>query len=183
MPNELRLRQNFAAGDLSAALTSTSTSLFSPQFAALLVIGTTTHLMLVLDPGGINGTPEIVQVTAHAASATTVTVLRGQEGSTARVHLANTRWAHTPLTSDLPSVYQQPLALTTNNVPVNSIQYNGGNLNRYMSSGLYNGSGMVNTPGGHSQWMWVQVLAHANGAHWQRQIAYCQTVLPSPVML
>ncbi|RMF59091.1 MAG: hypothetical protein D6746_08795 [Bacteroidetes bacterium] len=49
-------------------------------------------MKLVLDPDGVNGDPEIVTVTAHSASGTTVTVTRGAEGTTARQHGSGTKW-------------------------------------------------------------------------------------------
>lgn len=62
--------------------------------ASLVAIGSTQHLTITLDPGATAGAPEIIYVTAHTASATTATILRGQEGTTARSHAQNTPWVH-----------------------------------------------------------------------------------------
>jgi hypothetical protein len=72
--------------------------LTSPGFANLPVVTAPDTLRLTIDPDGINGLPEIVLVTAHTASATTVTVTRGQEtsfgGAAAHAHPIGTVWRH-----------------------------------------------------------------------------------------
>jgi hypothetical protein len=60
-------------------------------------------MYLVLDPEGVSGAPEVVTVTAHTASSTTVTVTRGSQSSTARQHAAGTTWRHTTTQADLSS--------------------------------------------------------------------------------
>jgi hypothetical protein len=84
----------------NSPLGSGGTSITSAEFAALPAVpapgypGTT--LWLTLDPtdeGGGATEPEIVKVTAHTASSTTVTVERAQQGTTARTHVAGTVWA------------------------------------------------------------------------------------------
>lgn len=95
MPNELRVRANGIGGKVEDnPLTAAATTLTSAGLAAVPVIGTTQHLALVLDPDGIDGAPEIVWITAHTAAATTATILRAQEGTTARQHLRDTDWIH-----------------------------------------------------------------------------------------
>lgn len=100
-----RLYRDFLRGTLTVATTATSTTLTSAEFATLPTITAATDIMvLVLDPMGLAGAPEIVYVTAHAAAATTVTVTRAQETTTGRIHAIGAMWAHSPLSSDLTSV-------------------------------------------------------------------------------
>src|SRR6202008_3829061 len=66
----------------------------------LPVVNTTNHLILILDPLEVNGAAEIVQVTAHSAAATSITVVRGFENSVARTHILGTTWFHGPVASD-----------------------------------------------------------------------------------
>lgn len=60
--------------------------------------------VVILDPLGLTGSPEIAYITAHTASATTATVTRGQETSTggaaAREHLTGITWRHGPTPAD-----------------------------------------------------------------------------------
>ena len=101
MANELRVRQNFLGGIIEDnPLTSGATTLTSAALAAMVAIGSTQHLAITLDPDGLYGEPEIVWVTAHTAAATTATILRGQEGTTARAHYRDVRWSHGPTTRD-----------------------------------------------------------------------------------
>lgn len=95
MANELRVRANGIGGKCEDnPLTAAATTLTSAGLAAVPVIGTTQHLAVVLDPDGIDGAPEIAWITAHTAAATTATILRAQEGTTARQHLRDTDWIH-----------------------------------------------------------------------------------------
>jgi hypothetical protein len=101
MANEIRVRQNFLGGKVDDnPLTSGATTLTSSALAAMVAIGSTQHLPIVLDPDGIFGAPEIAYVTAHSASATTATILRAQEGTTARAHQQDVDWVHAPTTTD-----------------------------------------------------------------------------------
>jgi hypothetical protein len=54
-----------------------------------------------LDPEGVNGAPEIVKVTAHTAAATSVTVTRAQQGTTARAHPVSSVWVHALTETDI----------------------------------------------------------------------------------
>jgi hypothetical protein len=101
MANEIRLRSNFQSGTITDnPLLVGSTTINSAGFASLPVVDTTNHLILVLDPTGIGGAPEIVRVTAHTAAATVVTGVRGAGGTAARQHSTNTAWFHAPVDSD-----------------------------------------------------------------------------------
>jgi hypothetical protein len=82
-------------------LSSGATTINSSAFAALPTVTAPDILWLTLDPDAANGAPEIVRVTAHTASATSVTVSRGQQGTTQRSHPQNTKWAHAVTKTDL----------------------------------------------------------------------------------
>lgn len=101
MANELEIRQDGIGGLVEdAPLTSGATTLTSAALAALVAVGATQFAWVILDPDGIGGAPEHVKVTAHTAGATTATIARGQNGTTARQHDANTRWLHGPIAAD-----------------------------------------------------------------------------------
>lgn len=103
MANELRVRANFLGGLIEDnPLTLAATTLTSAALAAAPVIGSTQHMPIVLDPDGRYGEPEIAYITAHTASATTATILRGQEGTTARAHQRDINWSHGPTSLDVP---------------------------------------------------------------------------------
>lgn len=89
-----RLRQNFQSGDLSAGLTIGGTTLTSAQLAGFQAVVAPDIAVIVLDPHGVDGAPEIVHVTAHTALALTATILRAQEGTVARAHNVATDWEH-----------------------------------------------------------------------------------------
>lgn len=95
MANELRVRSAFLGGLIEDnPLTSGATTLTSAGLAWAPVIGSTQHMAIVLDPDGFSGSPEIVYITAHSAGATTATVARAQEGTTARAHDRDIAWVH-----------------------------------------------------------------------------------------
>ncbi len=101
MANEIRLRNNNISGTITDnPLTNVATTINSPGFVDLPTVTAVNHLILILDPLEINGTAEIVQVTAHTAAASSVTVVRGFDGSSARAHILGTTWFHGPVASD-----------------------------------------------------------------------------------
>lgn len=87
-----RLLENFLRGNIDTAVTSTDTTLSSPNFADLPVISSPDIMALVLDP--LATAPEIVHVTDHAADSTNVTVTRGEENTSAASHDVDTAWVH-----------------------------------------------------------------------------------------
>ncbi len=91
-----RLFQNFLGGDLDATLGDnsggTDLTISSPALAAMQAVVAPDTMTVTLDP--TSGNPEVVVVTAHTASATTATVLRAQEGTSAREHLSGVDWRH-----------------------------------------------------------------------------------------
>lgn len=115
MANELRIRANFQAGVIDDnPLLIGATTLNSTLLATLPVIGSTNHLVLILDPLASAGAPEIIYVTAHTASATSATIARGKESSTARAHNQNVSWIHSTIASDYPvsKTYTVPTSTT-----------------------------------------------------------------------
>jgi hypothetical protein len=85
--------RNFLAGTVSdAPLSSGAVTINSTAFAGLPVVAAPDWMWMVLDPAGLNGAPELVQVTAHTVSATSVTVVRAQQSTAARAHPAGTVW-------------------------------------------------------------------------------------------
>lgn len=102
MATDQRLRSDGQSGTITdSPLGSGATTINSAGFANLPVVTPgTDHLVIVLDPAELAGELEIVHVTTHTASATSVTVSRGQEGSSARSHNSGTIWRHGPVVSD-----------------------------------------------------------------------------------
>lgn len=96
MANDIRVRANAIGGLIEDnPLASGGVTLNSAGLSALPVIGSTQHAALTLDPNGRAGEPEIVWVTSHAAAATSATIVRGREGTTARQHAQGVGWRHT----------------------------------------------------------------------------------------
>jgi hypothetical protein len=107
MANEIRVRPNFVAGGLSADMASGATSMFSAGLADLPAITAVDHAALTLwrtDLAGRVTQKEIIWVTAHTGGASTATVVRGREGTTAQNWLTGDRWSCTQLSSDVPTI-------------------------------------------------------------------------------
>lgn len=75
-------------GLLLSDLLSTDTTLSSSELSTFPTVTAPDYRIITLDPLGLFGDPEQVKITAHAASATTATMVRGQRGTTARSHTA-----------------------------------------------------------------------------------------------
>jgi hypothetical protein len=89
------LYENFQGGTVSNdPLTSGATTINSTAFQYLPTVAAPDVMYLTLDPEGVAGAPEIVKVTAHASSATSVTVVRAQQDTSARSHDLGTVWVH-----------------------------------------------------------------------------------------
>lgn len=96
-----RIQTAFVSGTiLNNPLAIGDTSLSSAGLSTLSVITSPDIAAVILDPGGVAGAPEVVWVTAHTAAATTATIARGKEGSSARQHLVGTPWVHGPTLLD-----------------------------------------------------------------------------------
>ena len=108
MANEIRVRGNLVSGTLSVALASGDTTMSSAGLANLPAVTSAGHAVIIIEN-------EIIYVTAHTASATTATILRAQEGTSAAAHSPNVAWVHGPVVSDYDSVlgYAQAVANQT----------------------------------------------------------------------
>lgn len=113
MANEIRLRTNNVQGvTTDNPLTAGATTINSAGFVDLPTVDALSHLVLILDPLETAGPAEIVMVTAHTAASTQCTIVRAQEGSTARSHAAGTTWFHGPTVADWN--YTDRAALSSN---------------------------------------------------------------------
>lgn len=104
MANDKRSRTNLVAGALSAGISGADTTISSAGLAGLAVIDATNHAAITIFAADGNGrilVSEIVYVTAHTAAATTATVVRGREGTSASAWSSGATWAHAPTTRDL----------------------------------------------------------------------------------
>lgn len=110
MANEVRRRTNNVQGTLSSTMNSTQTSMNSAGLANLEAISSTEHAAICIDPGRTAGAPEIVWVTAHTGSATSATVSRGKEGTSARAHSSTEEWVHAPTAATDFLPYRPPSA-------------------------------------------------------------------------
>lgn len=75
-------------------LASGSTVVTSPQFALLPAVFTPNYLPICLDPMQVIGAPEVVWISSHSASSFSATVVRAQEGTSARAHASNETWEY-----------------------------------------------------------------------------------------
>jgi len=104
MANDLRVRQDFVAGALSAPLASGATSMSSAGLEDLQVIDTSNFCSIGLfrtDASGRVIQKEIVWVIVHTAGATTATIVRGREGTTAQDWDTGDRWSHSQTARDI----------------------------------------------------------------------------------
>jgi hypothetical protein len=103
------LFSNFLAGTVSDnPLTNVATTLNSAALVNMPVIAAPDYMWIVFDPMGIAGAPEIAKVTAHTASATSVTIARAQQGSAARQHLLGVPWVNTGTAYDFAEPAENP---------------------------------------------------------------------------
>ncbi len=124
MANELRVRTNNIGGLVEDnPLATAGTTLTSAGLQAIPAIGSTQHFPITIDPDGIGGAPEIAYVTAHTLAAGSGTILRGQEGTSARDHARDTPWIHGILASDFPvsSVYTMPASVAYTGTALGSL--------------------------------------------------------------
>jgi len=75
------------------------------NLASLPIVDSAHHIAITLDPPGSTGAPEIVWVTAHTANATSATILRAQEGTSARQMAMGTSWLNSPTKLDFTLPY------------------------------------------------------------------------------
>lgn len=91
------IRTPFISGTiLNNPLAIGDTTLSSNGLGGLAAIAAPDIAKIILDPAGSAGNPEVVYVTAHSAAATTATIARAKESSTARAHAVGIPWVHGP---------------------------------------------------------------------------------------
>lgn len=99
-----RVKANFIWGTVGVDLPSTGTTatLTSAGLMTLPSVSAPQVSSITIDPNGVYGAPEIVHVTAHSSTANTATILRAQEGTTRRAHLAanSVEWRQTATKED-----------------------------------------------------------------------------------
>jgi hypothetical protein len=100
MPTGSRIRANNVYGVTSDNPLSAASATFNSVSLPLLPVVAVAHAVIVFDPKRVYGDPEIVVVTAHTAASTVATVLRGQYGTSQRLHPQGTSWAHVPVNED-----------------------------------------------------------------------------------
>jgi hypothetical protein len=100
MPNGPRIRANNVYGVISDNPLTAAAATFNSVSLPLLPVVAVAHAIIVFDPKRVYGDPEIVVVTAHTAASTVATVLRGQYGTSQRLHPQGTSWAHVPINED-----------------------------------------------------------------------------------
>jgi hypothetical protein len=101
------IKTNFASGTTTDnPLLIGATTANSAAFASLPSVTSPQYLWLTLDPTGSAGAPEIVKVTAHTAAATSVTIARAQQSTTARQHAVTTSWVASLTKSDADLIPQ-----------------------------------------------------------------------------
>lgn len=93
--------QNFISGTLTADPGVGGVSIAGSALADLVAVTGPDTMWVVLDPLGVNGDPEIVQVTGHTAAATTAVVVRAQQGTVARAHPIGTTFTVAATKADL----------------------------------------------------------------------------------
>ncbi len=104
MPNGPRIRANNVYGVISDNPLTAAAATFTSVSLPLLPVVSSAHAVVVLDPKRVHGDPEIVVVTIHTAASTVATILRGQYGTSARLHPQGTTWAHVPIDEDYTEI-------------------------------------------------------------------------------
>lgn len=124
MANEIRRRYNFMSGIISDnPLSNSATTLNSTNLAGLPAVGSTEHVALVLDPTGVGNGPEIVWVTAHTGSATSATIVRAREGTSAVQHASTIAWVHVATTADFGTIGDDNDQPSSGGLPFEGEQY------------------------------------------------------------
>jgi len=133
------LYKNFLAGVIDAGVAPADTTLNGVNLSNLPTITGSDNLWLVLDPTSLNGAPEVVLVTAHSASATSCTITRGLQGTTARTHPAGTRWVNTLTAADFALMMRMDAVSTKGDLIVAT----GAGATTVVPAGTVPGTGLV----------------------------------------
>lgn len=97
-----RLKAAFVSGTiLNNPLAIGDTTLSSAGLSTFPTVASPDIGVIVLDPTGSAGAPEVVWVTTHTAAATTATIARAKEGTSARQHAVSVAWVHGPTIMDM----------------------------------------------------------------------------------
>jgi hypothetical protein len=98
-----RLRYNNSLGTLGALLSSGGTTITFASAPSFATLSGGDYIPLVIEPPSSSPSAnfEIVYLTAYTAAATTGTILRGQEGTSASSHVNGAVWACAPVVSDV----------------------------------------------------------------------------------
>lgn len=101
------LYSNFQFGTITNnPLAAVGTTLSSAELALLPVVAGADSMWIVLNPRALGGLPpEIVLVTAHTSAATSCTITRAQQATTAQTFPVGTEWAVGVTKSDLDSFF------------------------------------------------------------------------------
>lgn len=103
MANEYRFPSDYKFGTLTTAAAISDTSLASAEFAALATgYSTALYMPIVLHDPSVGY--EVMWMTAHTASSTSITVVRAKEGTTARAWPSSTQWLVAPTVRDALNV-------------------------------------------------------------------------------
>lgn len=100
MAYEFRLNVDYTFGTLSANAAVSDTSMSAAAFASLPSSPTASLYIPLVLQNPSTGAKEIVYITAHTAAATTVTVVRGMEGTTALAWGSGSTWSVAPTVRD-----------------------------------------------------------------------------------
>jgi hypothetical protein len=101
MTYEIRVPANYAFGTLTSALSVSDTTVNSAEFSTRLASGlsTTVYVPITLQ-NPTTGVFEIVWANSHTGAATSATVLRAKEDTTALVWPSGTLWSNAPTVRD-----------------------------------------------------------------------------------
>lgn len=91
-----RMPADYLFGTLSQAAAVGDTSISSASFANLATSYTTSAVLPIVLHNPSTGVREVVWVTAHTAASTSVTVVRGKEGTSAQAWPSGTQWIVAP---------------------------------------------------------------------------------------
>jgi hypothetical protein len=100
MPLNPRIRDNSVFGAVEDNPLATNANTINSAGLASLSVVASKHAVITLDPLRQYGNPEIILVTAHSASSSVATIVRGAYGTTARPHPQGTLWVHAPIDAD-----------------------------------------------------------------------------------
>lgn len=105
----MRLFRNFMGGTVDdAPLAAAATTFTSGELEFVPEVVAPDVFRIVFAPEGTS--PEVAVITAHAAAATTATILRGQEGTLAQEWPAGTEWDHPITRTDLETMIETDLS-------------------------------------------------------------------------